>query len=78
MLVGTVLGVVVVLAGGLVCLMQWRRNKMMLLGRLKDEILRFRNRHSRMQPFAEENVEQKEIEIEMPVVQVTSEEDEQQ
>jgi hypothetical protein len=72
-----VVGVIVVFICGLICLMQWRKNKMMLLGRLKDEILRFRNRHSRMQPFAEENVEQKEIEIEMPVVQVASEEDQQ-
>lgn len=72
MLLGAVLGVVVLFAGGLVCLMQWRRNKMMLLGRLKDEIMRFRNRHSRMQPFAEEHVEHREIEIEMPVVQVAS------
>lgn len=72
-----VVGVIVVFICGLICLMQWRKNKMMLLGRLKDEIVRFRNRHSRMQPFAEENVEQKEIEIEMPVVQVTSEEEQQ-
>ncbi len=73
-----VVGVIVVFICGLICLMQWRKNKMMLLGRLKDEILRFRNRHSRMQPFAEENVDQKEIEIEMPVVQLTNEEEEEQ
>lgn len=72
-----VVGVIVMFICGLICLMQWRKNKMMLLGRLKDEIVRFRNRHSRMQPFAEENVEQKEIEIEMPVVQVASEEEQQ-
>lgn len=75
-LVGVVIGVITVFVGGLVCLMQWRKNKMMMLSRLKDEILRFRNRHKKMQPFTEENVEQKEIEIEMPVVQVASEEGE--
>jgi hypothetical protein len=31
-----VLGVVILFVAGLVCLMQWRKNKMMLLGRLKD------------------------------------------
>lgn len=48
----SVLGVVVCFVAGLVCLMQWRNGKMAVLGRLKDEIMRFRNRHRRMQPFA--------------------------
>jgi hypothetical protein len=56
-----VVGVIVVFICGLICLMQWRKNKMMLLGRLKNEILRFRNRHKSIQPYTEENVEQKEI-----------------
>lgn len=49
---------------------------MVILGRLKYEIHRFRNRHQKMQPFTEENVEQKDIEIEMPVVHVLSDEQE--
>jgi hypothetical protein len=76
MLFGVVLGVVTLFIGGLVCLMQWRKNKMMILSRLKDEIMRFRNRHKKMQPFTEENIDHKEIEIEMPVVQVASEDNE--
>lgn len=63
MLFSAVVGVVVLFVCGLICLMQWRNNKMVILGRLKFEIHRFRNRHQKMQPFTEENVEQKDIEI---------------
>jgi hypothetical protein len=48
-----VIGVLLGFMAGLLCLIQWRNNKMMLLGRLKDEIIRFRNRHRKMQPFTE-------------------------
>lgn len=70
MLYGTVLGVLVAFVGGLLCLMQWRNNKMVILGRLKNEILHFRDRHKKIQPFVEENYEQKDIEIEVPKVEV--------
>lgn len=42
---------------------------MVILGRLKNEILNFRNRHKRIQPFVEENYEHKDIEIEVPKVE---------
>jgi hypothetical protein len=38
-----------------------------VLSRLKDEIIKFRNRHRRMQPFVEEQQpEKKEVEMEVP------------
>ena len=69
LLYGAVIGVVVCFMGGLLCLMQWRSNKMVILGRLKNEILNFRNRHKKIQPFVEENYEQKEVEIDIPRVE---------
>lgn len=39
---------------GVLCLIQWRDNKLSLIGRIKDEIIRFRDKHRKMQPFSEE------------------------
>lgn len=61
LLYGVVILVVVGFIAGLLCLMQWRNNKMVILGRLRNEIMNFRNRHKKMQPFVEENYEHKEI-----------------
>jgi hypothetical protein len=74
LLYGIVILVVACFVGGLLCLMQWRNNKMVILGRLKGEILNFRNRHKRIQPFVEENYEHKEIEIEVPKIEAVLEE----
>lgn len=41
---------------------------MVILGRLKNEIVNFRNRHKRIQPFVEENNDQKDFEIDVPRV----------
>ena len=52
---------------GLLCLIEWRNNKLSLLGRLKDEIIRFRDRHRRIQPFVEEErMNKEELEFELP------------
>lgn len=53
-LYGVVFLVVASFVVGLMCLIQWRNNKLSLIGRIKDEIIRFRDRHRRMQPFTEE------------------------
>ena len=56
---------------GLLFLIQWRNNKLSLIGRIKDEIIRFRDRHRRMQPFVEEEPDKDKgqvVEFEMPVV----------
>lgn len=74
MLYFSVLAVVVTFVAGLVCLMQWRNNKMAILGRLKDEILRFRARHRRVQPSADDEFNDRDIEVDMPEVKVTQEE----
>ena len=50
---GIVLLVLAAFILGLFCLVQWRKEKLVVLSRLKDEIMRFRNRHRRMQPFVE-------------------------
>ena len=52
-LYGIVSAVVIGFIIGLLCLIQWRNNKLSLIGRIKDEIIRFRDRHRRMQPFVE-------------------------
>jgi len=36
---------------GLLCLIQWRNNQLSLIGRIKDEIIKLRDRHRKMQPF---------------------------
>jgi hypothetical protein len=56
---GIVLLVVAAFVLGLYCLVQWRNEKLVILSRLKDEIIRFRNKHRRIQPFVEEQVPQK-------------------
>jgi hypothetical protein len=56
---GIVLLVVAAFVLGLYCLVQWRNEKLVVLSRLKDEIIRFRNKHRRIQPFVEEKVPHK-------------------
>jgi len=73
MLYGIVILVVFGFVVGLLCLMQWRNNKMVILGRLRNEIMNFRNRHKRMQPFVEENYDHKEIEIDVPKIEAVLE-----
>ena len=67
LLYGIVMLVIVAFVVGLLCLIEWRNNKLSLLGRLKDEIIRFRDRHRRMQPFVEEErINKEEVEFELP------------
>ena len=56
---------------GLLCLIQWRNNKLSLIGRIKDEIIRFRDRHRKMQPFVEEEPDKNkgEVEFELPQIE---------
>lgn len=54
LLYSIVIGVVVLFIAGLFFLIQWRNNKLVILSRLKEEIVRFRNKHKKMQPFSEE------------------------
>lgn len=53
-LYSVVVAVVIGFIVGLMCLITWRNNKLSLIGRIKDEIVRFRDRHRKMQPFVEE------------------------
>lgn len=61
LLYGLVISVVVCFIIGLLCLIQWRNSKMLVLGRLKDQIIKFRNKHKKMQPFTEEVTDQIEV-----------------
>ena len=66
-LYGIVLLVIGAFVVGLLCLIEWRNNKLSLLGRLKDEIIRFRDRHRKLQPFVEEDrMNKEEVEFELP------------
>jgi hypothetical protein len=65
---GVVLTVVAIFIFGLFCLIQWRNEKMIILARLREEIVKFRNRHRRMQPFVEEpQPTHQEVEMEVPM-----------
>ena len=66
-LYGIVLLVIGAFVVGLLCLIEWRNNKLSLLGRLKDEIIRFRDRQRKLQPFVEEDrMNKEEVEFELP------------
>lgn len=57
MLYGVVFIVVASFIVGLLCLIQWRNNQLSLIGRIKDEIIKLRDRYRKMQPFTEEEPE---------------------
>lgn len=50
-LYGVVFMVVASFVGGLLCLIQWRNSQLSLIGRIKDEIIKLRDRYRKMQPF---------------------------
>lgn len=52
-LYGVVSVVVAAFVCGLLCLIQWRNNQISLIGRIKDEIIKLRDRYRKMQPFTE-------------------------
>ncbi len=54
-LYGIVFIVVGIFIAGIMCLIQWRNSQLGLIGRIKEEIVRIRERYRRMTPFVEED-----------------------
>lgn len=63
-------GVVILTIGafivGLIFMVEWRRNKLFVLGKIKDQIQKFREKHRKMQPFTEDIQKKQDIEFQLP------------